>query len=296
MKIDALSLLAGKKTQAGKSKIAPGFDAMLRGAEAKPEEKKATDEKKPRSVTGTEEALLVARTLTAPTRPAPLIVTKPADLKAPPKTAEAVHAKAPVTLDQLAARAKVQHEPMRVTAPTEKKHAKPEPFELPEKKRSDDPLPQTTQVAAPPPPAAEPFRIDAPAPVKEAAPLAPVASLLLDDATARVVLMPNIARMSVDTGEAGLLNVQLKVRDGVTELTATGPAAPILEARQGELRVALAKEGLALGHFDLTQQGSQHRHAERHDPEAAITPNNVRRSSSTTSDVATEDGRVHVKA
>lgn len=297
MKVDALSLLAGKKTPPTKgTKVAPGFDAMLRGAEAKGEEKKPADEKKPRSIAGTEEALLVARTLHAPTRPAPLIVTKQPDLKAAaPKVA--AQPKPPVTVDQLASRAKVQHEPMRVTAPAEKKQpARAETFELPDKKRSDDPLPTTTQNAAPPPPAMETFRLDAPAPVKEAQPLAPVAPLLLDDASARVVLLPTVARMSVDTGDAGLLNVQLKVRDGVTELTATGPAAPLLEARQGELRVALAKEGLALGHFDLTQQGSQHRHAERHDPEAAVTPNTVRRTTTSSSDVATEDGRVHVRA
>ena len=79
----------------------------------------------------------------------------------------------------------------------------------------------------------------------------------MDDPSLRIVMLPTVARMSLDTGENGRLNLQLKVRDGVTELQATGPATQLLESRQGELRVALAKEGLALGHFDLTQSGSQ---------------------------------------
>ena len=45
------------------------------------------------------------------------------------------------------------------------------------------------------------------------------------DASVRAVLLPTVARLSMDTGEAGRLNVQLKVQDGVTDIRAAGPAA-----------------------------------------------------------------------
>jgi hypothetical protein len=48
-----------------------------------------------------------------------------------------------------------------------------------------------------------------------------------------------------------------------------------------------------MGHFDLTQSGSQYHHAEW--PEFDAGPPTARRAAATTSDVAVEDGRVHVK-
>lgn len=306
MKVDLSSLLGAKRADAAarKGKAAPGFEALLRdteGGKAPARQPASADEKKPRSITGTEEALLVARTLPPAARPAPLIVTKSQDLKGAAKAPAAVEARTAVTVEHLATRAKAVHEHQRVTAPTEKRATRTEavrelPLEAPtrESKKLDEPTPP--QLAAPQaaPQVNEPFHLEAPPPVQDARPLAPVAPLVLDDPSARVVLLPTVARMTLDTGDAGLLNVQLKVRDGVTELTAAGPAAPLLEARQGELRVALAREGLALGHFDLTQSGSQHRHAERPDPEALPT---TRRPAATPSspEHAPEDGRVHVK-
>jgi flagellar hook-length control protein FliK len=119
---------------------------------------------------------------------------------------------------------------------------------------------------------------------------------IAEDPSLRIALMPNVARVSIDTGEAGRVSVQLKVNDGIAEVRASGPGAQLLEQRQGELRVALAHEGLAMGHFDLTQSGGQQRN-ERPEPvdrgqqSARAAP---RATSST--DSAPGDGHLHVKA
>lgn len=269
----------------------PRFDTL---GEAAPAET-AKPGKKPRAMT--EEALLVSRELSPHARPAPLIGTKAQHLKATEQKA--------VGVEQLATRARLDHEPARLTTPAQHRPLRAEPskepaprekkLEEPVARRADDGGPQRADGAAPLAASAEPFRLEAPPPVQDAAPLVPLAPLMNDDASLRVVLLPTVARMSLDAGDAGRLHVQVKVRDGVTEIRATGPAAPLLEARQGELRVALAKEGLALGHFNLTQSGSQqHRHAERQ-PHEVLAPPTVRRAAGS-SDPATEAGRVHVKA
>lgn len=310
MKLDALMAL-GKKTDSGRkqNKPAAGFETMLRAAEAPktrasrpaPAPSPAADEKKPRAVSSTDEALLVSRALTPHARPAPLIVTKSTELKAPSVTgltAKPMTVQKLVTLDQLAIRSKDQHAPARVTGPIEKpQSSRPEVGH--DKKKPEEPSLAAPTLAPAAPPvvtqAAEPFHIEAPPALKDAAPLAPLAPLMHEDPSLRVVLLPNIARMSMDTGEAGRINVELKVQNGITELRATGPAAQLLESRQGELRVALAKEGLALGHFDLTQSGSQQRHgADR--PEFEVSPPPTARRAAKSTDLATEDGRVHVKA
>ena len=296
MKMNVLLLMGGGKAElAKKAKVAPGFETALKArveptkesAKEQGKERPAKDEKKARLTSSSEEALLVSRALVNHARPAPLVGTKPQEPKVE-------HAK--IGADQLATRVKGQAEHARVTPPAEAKKAArvsdAEP-ELKEHARGEEPLLQTgtTQAAAP---AAEPFHIEAPQALKDAAPLAQVAPMMLDDASVRAVLMPNIARVSMNTGEAGELKLQLKVHDGITDVRATGPAAQLFESRQGELRVALAREGLALGHFDLTQSDSQQRHAERPDFDPAA-PTARRATSSSTADTATEDGRVHVK-
>lgn len=289
MRVDGLAGHADPKSKRPE-KPASGFEALLEDEGSPPPASR--DEKKPRPATGTEEALLVSRSLAAHARPAPLIVTKQPELKAP-ATKLAVAAKA-VTVEQLVSRSKTQHEPARLAAPGEKKPTKGELTREPKKGEEAKPTlaPPTITTAAPS--TSEPFRIEAPPALRQAAPLAPVAPLILDDPSLRIVLLPTVARMSLDTGEAGRLHVQLKVRDGITELHASGPASQLLEARQGELRVALAKEGLALGQFDLTQSGSGHRHAERPDLERSAPP--TARRAEFSPDTAIEDGRVHVKA
>lgn len=252
------------------------------------------------------EALLVSHA-TSP-RPAAVIDTKKQNVKAAPKAeadAVAARAKAHPTTTQPAG-AKL-HE---LSKPREGKAASGERAQ-PDKKHDDFKLeaPQrpaesqataATQARAPqglPTDAAQPM-VSA-NPVRDAAPLAPVAPLMLEDASVRAVLLPTVARVSLEAGEAGRLNVQLKVNDGVTEIRATGPAAQLLEARQGELRVALAKEGLALGHFDLTQG---HQHQQRPDaPDEQAAPLARKHAAATTSSssidsTVTSDGRLHVKA
>ena len=305
MKIDVLHFLGAKKGEAAhKGKPAPGFEAALHAEAPRASRAQAPqerDEKKPRAATGTEEALLVARGLTVHARPAPtpLIVTKQPELKdtKAARTIEPTMHKT-VTLEQLVSRSRVQHEPARVTGPAEKKPVRGELTREPGKelKKGEEPLLATgTPTLNATSPAAEPFRIEAPSAIRDAAPLAPLAAQMMDDPSLRIVLLPTVARMSMDTPENGRLNLQLKVRDGVTEVQATGPASQMFEARQGELRVALAKEGLALGHFDLTQSGSQQQRHERPELDPSAPPT-ARRATSSSQDPATDDGRVHVKA
>jgi hypothetical protein len=286
VKVDVIQFHPGAKAESKKAgKTLAGFESALRARldpkeRGKAEDRAAKDEKKTRLGTGTEEALLVSRTLTHAARLNPVIGTKTEEHKA----------------EAISTRAKGLHEHTRVTGPAEPKK-RPAPIEGDAKDLTRDapklekpePLAATTAPQSTP----EVFRLEAPPAIKEAAPLAQVAPMMLDDASVRAVLLPTVARLSMDTGEAGRLNVQLKVQDGVTDIRAAGPAAALLEARQGELRVALAKEGLAMGHFDLTQSGSQHHHAER--PEFDAGTPTARRAAATTSDVAVEDGRVHVK-
>lgn len=307
MKLDALMGL-GKKLEAGRkqNKPAAGFETMLRAADepkvkpARVAPSPAADEKKPRAVSSTDEALLVSRALSPHARPVPFIVTKPTELKAPvASAAKPVTEQKAVTLDQLAIRSQDQHAPARVTGPTEKPQSRRDEVS-PDKKKPEEPVLTTAPNGAPtnaaPVVTAEPFRIEAPPALKDAAPLVPLAPVMNEDPSLRVVLLPNVARMSMDTGEAGRINVELKVQNGITELRATGPAAQLLESRQGELRVALAKEGLALGHFDLTQSGSQQRHGGSDRADFEVSPPPTARRATSTTELATEDGRVHVKA
>ncbi len=247
-----------------------------------------------------QESLALAPTLVSPFRLMPVIDTntsfpKSAHEKVSPL---AVQIQKSATLDQLAARAKSQLEPVaRVSSePDEKKTGRVGPLkkEVVKEERKTDEIPALKTEAAPTPVASEPLKTEAPPAIRDAAPLAPLAPLMMEDPSLRVVLLPTIARLSLDTGEAGQLNVQLKMHDGVTDVRASGPAAQLLESRQGEIRVALAKEGLAMGHFDLTQSGSQQRHAER--PEFETSPRPTAPRATHVPETATEDGRVHVKA
>lgn len=153
--------------------------------------------------------------------------------------------------------------------------------------------PLTTQ-ALQTPPASE-----LPAAVPQA--LEPFVSQLTEDPSARLVLNANTARLSVDAGESGRLSVQLKVTDGVAELTASGPAAPMLDARQNELRVALAHEGLALGRFDLGHQGHQHQERpadarEAPEPRRPAPSGHGPTTTSATAEPSRRTGGIHVKA
>lgn len=278
------------------------FENELQQEKARDEKDAASSSSKrtasPAARTSPLEALLVSHA-TNP-RPAVLIDTKKQNVKAAPAPkaeteAVAVRAKAlpthamPAATKELATRprdAKQTHGDAR--SGSEKK----DEFKLESAKPAAAPTTiENKSIEAPQP-------MVSANPIREAAPLAPVAPLMLEDASLRAVLLPTVARVSLEAGDAGRLNVQLKVNDGVTEIRATGPAAQLLESRQGELRVALAKEGLALGHFDLTQgQGHQTQHQRDEDGGAPLTRKTVASSTDDSSrGVVRTDGGLHVKA
>ncbi|MDP1920110.1 MAG: hypothetical protein Q8L14_27945 [Myxococcales bacterium] len=124
-----------------------------------------------------------------------------------------------------------------------------------------------------------------------------VAPAHLDDPSLRVVVLPNIARMNVETKE-GSLSLQVRVHDGVTDVRASGAGAMLVDGRQGELRLALAHEGLKLGHLELAQSDAgSSRHQRREAPEERATPTarrpTLRQQLTTT---LRADGRLSVKA
>lgn len=133
--------------------------------------------------------------------------------------------------------------------------------------------------------------------VASAAPPVPnVTPAMLEDPSLRVVVLPTLARVNVETADQGSLALQVRVQDGVTDIRATGPAASLIESRQGELRVALANEGLALGHFDLGQSDSGGRRERFETPEErdfAPRRSPLRAVSGSTTRA---DGRLSVKA
>ncbi len=133
--------------------------------------------------------------------------------------------------------------------------------------------------------------------VAAANPLPHVLPAHLEDPSLRVVVLPNIARMNVETQD-GSLSLQVRVHDGVTDVRASGAGSMLVEARQGELRLALAHEGLKLGQFDLTQSDSGSSRHQRHEPPdehtTAATPRPTLRQQPTTTLRA--DGRLSVKA
>lgn len=297
---------------ANSARPAPGPAAAQGAADEPTSTRPAPSERPIRVRTGeTEAAVLPQSGATAPfVRSTLSFDTKASDLKTPAPAARggAVAVAQPNvapqhTLDGIVARSKALSETLRVSTPAQPVAAgrRPAVEELtePEAKRKahgDEPTASpaapaglsTSPLAAPtsPTPAAEPSPTIP-------APLEPYVTQLVEDPSAHLSLSNTSARLSVDTPEAGRLSVQLKVTDGVTDVRATGPAAPMLDARQNELRLALAQEGLSLGQFDL---GQQERHRDR--PEAPDAPPAPRspRSPRATSDAVTADGRVHVKA
>jgi hypothetical protein len=254
------------------------------------------------------EVVLLAQRAVAPSvAPAQFIIdTKPTGLKAEatrPAKELAVAAQV-VTLETVTARAVAAPETQRVTAPSARTTSLRAPQEraerepIPEEKRrlKEDAAvtPHAPSVTLAPRPAELVEPVVA-APVQVPTAFEPLLAQITDDPSLRISLMPNVARMSLDTGDAGgRVHLQLKVNDGIAEVRATGPGAHLIELRQNELRVALAQEGLAMGHFDLAQSGGQ-QHQERpeaplRDPWAAPRPAINHHVASAT------DGHLHVKA
>ncbi len=211
------------------------------------------------------------------------------------------------TFEHVATRAKARHDSQQRLAgtnapPTERQAAKASESD---ERRDREALARGATSASPaalPTPQPSPtFELSAPAVPVATAPSIPAAleaflPQLQDDPSLRIALMPNTARVSLDTPDGGRVSLQLKVKDGVTEVRASGPAAAALELRTNELRVALAHEGLALGHFDLTQSNSQHRQAERPEPPEPTSGARRTTPSPSSTGAVSHDGRLHVKA
>jgi hypothetical protein len=119
-----------------------------------------------------------------------------------------------------------------------------------------------------------------------------------EDASLRAAVHPNVANISIDTGEAGALSVRLMVKDGVADVQLKGPAAPVIENRESELRVVLAQEGLSLGQFDSPQRDNSQQRFDR--DELPTRPSSPATSQTTTraaeSPPSANNGRVHIKA
>ncbi|MBE2252099.1 MAG: hypothetical protein IAE78_21365 [Myxococcus sp.] len=207
------------------------------------------------------------------------------------------------TLDLLAPPAVHAQDSKRAAAPTRNTDRSSGDSRGEREPARDDRLTAAAPVAPAPsaPPAPAPELRSRPAePVGAAAPppLPNVAPALLEDPSLRVVVLPNIARVHVETSDGGSLSLQVKVHDGVTDIRAAGSAALLVDARQAELRLALAHEGLKMGTFDLTQSDSGSRHHQPHAP--AEPPAPPRRAapppSPSTAPLLRADGRLSVKA
>lgn len=205
----------------------------------------------------------------------------------------------PTNVDLIAVRGRVEHETVRTTLPaqTHKAHAgrqDPEESRKEERKvvKEEAPTPQAqlNRVVAPERP--EVVQVTQPAPPPAA--FEPMMAQMVEDASLRVSLSPNSARVSVETADSGRVHVQIKMTDGVAEVKATGPGAAMFEQRQGELRVAFAREGLAMGQFDFASSGQhgQPAHHERFEPE----PGTPRRQHQNNAPLSSDDGHMHVKA
>jgi hypothetical protein len=110
----------------------------------------------------------------------------------------------------------------------------------------------------------------------------------LDDPSFRAFISPTFARLNVETGSEQQLSIQVRVHEGVTDIRATGAGASLLDARQHELRLALATEGLRLGDYDSDHRD---RHDAELDPELPL-----RRARASTPSTIHSEGVLSVKA
>jgi hypothetical protein len=188
------------------------------------------------------------------TSPLPFVVsfdTKPHQLKSEEKSAFAgkrvdpTPAVAPATILEVAAQR---------TAPFT-----PEP-----NKSSDAKDARSEMTVLPPGPEVRTVR-EGLLPPFDATALTQVPPVAFEDPSLRVVVLPNIARLNVETQDGSSLSLQVRVHDGVTDIRAQGAAAHLIEAHAPDLRMALAREGLALGHFD-SGHSERHRQSEVEHP------------------------------
>jgi hypothetical protein len=224
----------------------------------------------------------------------------------PTKELKGSQQKAPTLLELAAKQTEttVGH-PRRGVAST----ASPKKSEEPESSR-DDQFHPVAKLTTPPPATAEfvtsaqaiggqVHRTPESSTVAPPNPLPQVAAAHLEDPSLRVVVMPNIARLNVETNDGGSLALEVRVHDGVTDVRASGTGAMVAEAQQGALRLALAHEGLTLGQFTLAQSdadSSKHQRPEPLEEEATATMNRPAVLTQQTITTLRADGRLSVKA
>jgi hypothetical protein len=111
-----------------------------------------------------------------------------------------------------------------------------------------------------------------------------------------MTVLPHAAHMAIESAD-GDLALHMRVRHGSAEITVGGSMAPLFEARAPEARAALAGEGLALGRFDLGQQGGgQQGQPAPEAPERLPEPPAPYRQQPLPSEPVPGDGRIHVTA
>ena len=124
----------------------------------------------------------------------------------------------------------------------------------------------------------------------------PLAAQAMRDDGLSMTVMPHAAHMAIESPE-GDLALHLRVREGKAEITVGGSMAPLFEARAPEARAALAGEGLALGRFDLGQQGNgQQGQPAPEAPERVPDPPAPYRQQASDPAPTPSDGRIHVTA
>lgn len=228
-------------------------------------------------------------------------VTKPAaglaPLATPPKAAQPLAA---ALIEQRAA-ARPEAPPPEPAAPLQAQMREPAKVKAEPKKPAEE-------TPARPAAAQQPFEVrggsqaEASAVPRQASPPALPLPTAAETQAPYLVLGAGGARLSVDTGEAGAISVRIDVRDGTADLRAAGAAAPLLASHTGDLRAALAAEGLRLGALDVDDRsaswggggagandrgapdGDPHERRAAHVPRPASTPAQAR------------NGRLHVKA
>ena len=112
---------------------------------------------------------------------------------------------------------------------------------------------------------------DAPPVAFAPAAAAPIVAHAVEDPGLSVTVLPQAARVSVESTE-GDLALHLRIKDGNAEISMGGSLAPMFEQRSAEVQTVLAGEGLSLGRFDLSDNNQQGQQAPREVPENDAAP------------------------
>jgi hypothetical protein len=224
-------------------------------------------------------------------RPATPVAVSPLHVHAPAE--RPVHRGADARVEAASRREPEAHKEVRASDPTAPAAPAPalHPEAQPQRPLADAAIPTFTP----------PVQQDAPPVAFAPAAAAPIVAQAAEDPGLSVTVMPQAARLSVESSE-GDLALHLRIKDGSAEVSIGGSLAPMFEQRSAEVQTVLAGEGLSLGRFDLSDQQRQGQQAPRElpgDDAGPARPNtNPARPSETASDepVRAIDGRIHVTA